>query len=54
MALGDSIVPLGTQTRWGKISAVGCTDGERYYMMVDKYGCVALMPGDVVEAGVWN
>ena len=40
---------LGTKTKWGKITAVGITGGERYYWMVDKHGCVAMMPASVVE-----
>ncbi len=43
---------LGTPTRWGKIASVGCRNGERYYMMVDKHKCVTLMPAGDVEAEV--
>ena len=34
---------------WGRISAVLLTGGERYYMLVNGQGAVALMPADVVE-----
>ena len=40
---------LGTKTMWGPIAAVGNRGGERFYMMIDKNGVVALMPGPVVE-----
>lgn len=40
---------IGIKTEWGKITAVGITGGERYYWMVDKHGCVAMMPASVVE-----
>jgi hypothetical protein len=40
---------IGIKTKWGKITAVGITGGERYYWMVDKHGCVAMMPASVVE-----
>ena len=46
------IIPLGTKTKWGKIAAVGFRDGERYYMMIDKHGSVALMPAEAVEESV--
>lgn len=46
---GSTPLPLGTPTRWGPISAVGTTGGERYYWMVDADGCVSMMPTDVVE-----
>ena len=42
-------LPLGTETRWGKIAAVGIIGGERYYwMVVDQY-LVTMFPADVVE-----
>lgn len=43
---------LGTKTKWGRIGAVLFKDGERYYMMVGRYGDVALMPASVVEANI--
>ena len=54
MQQDDVIAPrpplaLETQTRWGNIKAVGFRDGERFYMMIDKHGSVALMPADVLE-----
>ena len=42
-------LPIGTKTQWGKIEAIGITGGERYYWMVDKYGCVAMIPAFMVE-----
>lgn len=41
-------LPLGTNTRWGKVASVLLTGGERYYML-ERNGDVALMPADVVE-----
>ncbi len=42
-------LPLGTDTEWGKIQAVGLTGGERYYWIVDKDGDVSMLPFFVVE-----
>ena len=44
-------LPLGTETQWGLVSAVGWTAGERYYWMIDEHGSVAMLPADVVEPG---
>ena len=41
-------LPLGTSTKWGRIEAV-CWKGERYYMILNFQGDVALMPANVVE-----
>ena len=41
---------LGQCTPWGKIAAIGIREGERFYMMVDKRGGVALIPSLVAEA----
>jgi len=43
------ILDLGTDTKWGKVSALYFSRGERYYFMV-KNGDVALMPAYIVEA----
>lgn len=43
------IIPLGTQTKYGIIDAVGALSGERYYWMVDEYKCVSMMPASIVE-----
>lgn len=43
-------LPLGTDTRWGKVEMVGWTGGERYYWMLDAGGGVAMIPGFVVHA----
>ncbi len=45
----NDIIPLGTKTSWGTIQMVGRTGGERYYWMVDKHKCVAMIPGFMVE-----
>ena len=47
---GD-VIALGAETRWGRVEAVGCREGERYYMVEDRAGVVALMPAVVVEEG---
>lgn len=44
-----SLLPIGAETRFGKIGMVGFTGGERYYWMIDKRGCVSMMPACVVE-----
>ena len=44
-----TIVPIGAKTQWGTVGAITSKGGERYYMMLDKQGGVALMPADVVE-----
>jgi hypothetical protein len=38
------LIPLGTETVWGRVSMVAMTGGERYYWMVDKDGAVSMMP----------
>ena len=46
-------LPLTAEVEpWGKVGAVQFKDGERYYMLTDRYGCVSYMPGDVVEQAV--
>lgn len=42
-------IPLGTETKWGTIGAIGTTGGERYYWILDKDGGVAMLPASVVE-----
>ena len=45
-------LPLGFIVEpWGKVCAVGCRDGERYYMLLDEDD-IMLMPADVVEQHV--
>ncbi len=41
-------LPLGTMTKWGRIESVGWV-GERYYWMIDKHGCISMMPATDVE-----
>lgn len=43
------LLKIGTQTKFGEISAVGMREGERYYMMIDKHKTVSLIPADVIE-----
>jgi hypothetical protein len=43
------ILPLGTETKWGKIEMVGITGGERYYWMIDKHKVVSMIPALIVE-----
>ncbi len=43
------ILPLGTDTEFGEVSAVGCIDGERYYWMVGQHGDVSMIPADATE-----
>lgn len=44
----NTLLPPGTQTRWGEIVCVQWV-GERYYFIVDALGCVSMMPADMVE-----
>jgi hypothetical protein len=37
-------LPLGTETAYGRIETIGFIGGERYYWMIDKHGCVSMMP----------
>ena len=41
-------LPIGTQTEWGVIQAVGITGGERYYWIVDE-NIVSMFPAFIVE-----
>ena len=45
----NTIVPIGTKTQWGTVDAIGFV-GERYYWMIDKHGCVSMLPASVVES----
>lgn len=38
------LIPIGTKTKIGKVSAVANIGGERYYFMIDKFGTVSMMP----------
>jgi hypothetical protein len=41
---------LGAMTKFGKVSAITFTGGERYYFLIDKFGTVSFLPSDLVEA----
>ena len=43
------ILPLGTATAWGKTTAIGFIENERYYWMIDEDGSISMMPAMVVE-----
>lgn len=45
----NSLVAIGSQTQWGRVVAISCVDGERYYFMQDMTGVVAMMPAVDVE-----
>jgi len=46
-------LPLGTKVkRYGTVAGIrseGGDLGERYYFLIDKHGCIALMPAFIVE-----
>jgi len=45
---------LGTRIKpYGRIVAVGngVSLGERYYWLIDKHGCVSMMPATEIERG---
>lgn len=44
-----NIIPIGTETRFGKISMIRTINGERYYYMVNKYDDVAMIPASTLE-----
>lgn len=44
------MLDLGAKTQWGTVAAITNRGGERYYMMTDKDGSVALMPASTVDA----
>lgn len=44
----DKLLPIGTETPWGKIEMIAYL-GERYYFMV-KDGVVSMMPAFMVES----
>lgn len=43
------IKPIGTNTPFGKVVAIGRTLGERYYWLISKSKVVSMMPASVVE-----
>jgi hypothetical protein len=44
------MIPLGTNVKpYGKVSAVGCIQGERYYWLLSKEGVVSMIPADFLE-----
>lgn len=45
----NRLLKINSKTKWGKIKAIGFISGERYYWMIDKYGCISMMPACVVE-----
>jgi predicted nucleic acid-binding Zn ribbon protein len=48
----NPLVPLGSMTKHGRVSAVGLRDGLRYYCLTDvATGAITQMPADVLEAG---
>ena len=44
-----TLLMVGTRTKWGRVSAVGTVEGERYYWITDKHLSVAMMPAVMVE-----
>ena len=49
------MVKLGIVTKeWGKIAAIACISGERFYFMVDDNKDVAMMPATLVEDMYWT
>lgn len=42
-------IPLGTETEYGTVQAIGRIEGERYYWMVDEHGTVSMIPDFMVE-----
>ena len=47
--MGNVLLPLGTKTEYGKIEMIGFVGGERYYWMVDRFGCVSMIPAFMLE-----
>lgn len=43
-----SIILIGTETRWGKVVAIGWV-GERYYWIINEHQITSMMPASVVE-----
>lgn len=44
------LIPLGTKTKVGKVSMVGCIEGERYYWMVKEHTrAVSMIPATAME-----
>jgi hypothetical protein len=49
------MIPIGSETQWGTVHAVGMIDGERYYWMIDRQGTVSMIPASTLEeSGVHN
>jgi len=44
-----NILPLGTKTTYGIVSAIHSKSGERSYFMVDKDKTVSLIPADLIR-----
>jgi hypothetical protein len=42
------MIPLDTETKYGKVAAVACFGGERYYFFV-KAETTSMLPASVVE-----
>lgn len=50
MAETRELVPIGTIIKpYGKVSAVGCLQGERYYWFVASDKSIAMMPACMIE-----
>ena len=45
----DKILPIGTETPYGRIEAIGSLSGERYYWMIDKHKVVSMIPASILE-----
>ena len=67
MSASGGILPIGTETRWGKVAAVmylpvteemprlgAMIVRERYYFMVGMHGVVTMLPASTVEPTVTN
>lgn len=43
------MLDIGAKTKCGTVQAIGMRDGGRFYMMLDRHGCVALIPAEIAE-----
>lgn len=45
----NNLYPIGTKTKFGKVSAIQFLEGERYYFLVDKSGSVSYIPQSAIK-----
>lgn len=48
----DGLLPINTETKFGRVKAIGFISGERYYWMLDEDGSVSMIDDETAKISV--